>query len=83
MEWEFKLNPGDVVWFMYNNQAMMGKITKAWYKKSISCVDYESVSENEKYYVSLSLNGSDFLKVVGDYELKNLFPDKESLLKSL
>lgn len=79
MEWEFKLNPGDVVWFMYNNQAMMGKVTKAWYKRSISCVDYESVSENEKYYVSLS----NFLKEVGAYELKDLFPDKESLLKSL
>ena len=78
MKKEFKWKPGDLVWFMYNDQASCGKITKSWYRKSISCVDFETISEVENYYISLA--GKDLHDT---YELKDLFPDKESLIKSL
>ncbi len=81
---EFKYKPGDLVWFMYENKPICGKISKCLYRKSISCVDYESVSESEMYYVSLSLKSVPcVIKEVGDYGIEDLFPDKQSLLKSL
>lgn len=84
MEWNFKLKPGDNVWFMYDNRARLGKVTRAWYTKNVSCVDFETVSEVEKYHVALPLKDEHCdLKEVGYYKLEELFPDKESLLKSL
>ena len=48
-----------------------------FYVRNTSCVDFETISENERYYVSV--NG----KNIGDYEKKNLFGTKEDLIKSL
>lgn len=80
----FKYKPDDLVWFMYKNKPMCGKITKCLYRKSISCVDYESVSESERYYAGLLLKDAPCAIIeVGDYGIEDLFPDKESLLKSL
>ena len=81
MKKEFKWKPGDEVWYMFNDAIHCGKITKAWYRKAISCVDYESISEVESYYVSSDLTGEKELPTT--FELEDLFPDKESLLKSL
>ena len=78
MKKEFKWKPGDNVWFMYKNKPECGHITKAWYRKSISCVDFETVSEFETYCAAIGE------KQLNDtFQLKDLFPDKESLIKSL
>ena len=47
------------------------------FTKAISCVDYETISESESYYVSANERN------IGSYELKDLFKTKEELLKSL
>ena len=74
---DFNLNVGDLVWFMYKDKPTCGKISKMWYRKAISCVDFESITEVERYYVTVDE------KAIGDFELTELFPDKESLIKSL
>lgn len=77
MEKEFAFNVGDKVWLMHNNAAVCGAIAKMFFVRSVSCVDYESVSENEKYYVSV--DG----KVIDYFDLKYLFKSKEDLINSL
>jgi hypothetical protein len=75
---EFKWKPGDIVWFMYKDKATLGEIASCWYRKSISCVDFETVSDIENYRISVA--GKDLNDT---FDLKSLFPDKESLIKSL
>lgn len=77
MEKEFAFSPGDNVWVMHDNGVAYGTIEKMIYVKNVSCVDFETVSENERYYVSV--NG----KSIGDFEKKDLFETKEDLIKSL
>lgn len=77
MEKEFTFSLGDKVWVMHDNGVVCGTIEKMFYVKNVSCVDFETVSENERYYVSV--DG----KNIGDYEKKDLFETKEDLLKSL
>ena len=77
MEKEFAFSPGDKVWVMHDNGVACGAIEKMIYVKNVSCVDFETVSENERYYVSV--NG----KSIGDFEKKDLFETKEDLIKSL
>ena len=82
MEKEFTWKPGDCGWFMYDNQAVCGKILRGWYKKYTSNLDYESINEVEKYYVSV--NFKDITRQsVGPYEPNDLFKDKQSLINSL
>ena len=77
MEKEFAFNLGDKVWLMHNNGVVCGSIAKMFYVKTISCVDFETVSDNERYYVSV--NG----KSIGNFDKKSLFETKDELLKSL
>jgi len=77
MEKEFAFNLGDKVWLMHNNGVVCGSIAKMFYVKTISCVDFETVSDNERYYISV--NG----KRIGDFDKKSLFETKDELLKSL
>ncbi len=77
MEKEFAYNIGDQVWLMHNNGVVCGSIAKMFYVKNVSCVDFETVSDNERYYVSV--NG----KCMGDYKKNQLFETKVDLLKSL
>lgn len=77
MEKEFAFNLGDKVWLMHNDGVVFGIIEKMFYVRNTSCVDFETISENERYYVSV--NG----KNIGDFEKKNLFGTKEDLIKSL
>ena len=77
MEKEFAFNLGDQVWLMHNNGAVCGSIAQMFYVKNTSCVDYHTVSDNERYYVSV--NG----KSIGDYDKKDLFWTKEELINSL
>ena len=77
MEKEFVFNPGDQVWLMHENRAVCGSIEKLFYVTTISCVNYTSISDNERYDVALggrSLSG---------LEPKKLFRTKEDLLNSL
>ena len=62
---------------LFKIAAECGSIAKMFFVRNVSCVDFETVSENERYYVSV--NG----KNIGDYEKKDLFLTKEDLLKSL
>ena len=78
MEKSFKWNPGDLVWFMYNNKATCGNISRMWYRTSISCVDHETIFDVERYYVMTG--GKD---IPDSYTLDDLFSDKESLINSL
>ena len=77
MEKEFAFNLGDKVWLMYENGAVCGNIAKMWFYKGISCVDFTTVSDNERYYISVND------KIIGDYEKRNLFKTKDELLQSL
>lgn len=77
MEKEFAFSLGDKVWVMHDNGVACGTIEKMFYVKNVSCVDYETVSENERYYVSVNS------KCIGDFEKKDLFVTKEDLIKSL
>ena len=77
MEKEFAFNLGDKVWLMHNNGVVCGSIAKMFYVKTISCVDFETVSDNERYYVS------DEGKRIGNFDKKSLFETKDELLKSL
>ncbi len=77
MEKEFAFNLGDKVWLMHNNGVVCGSIAKMFYVKTISCVDFETVSDNERYYVSVEG------KRIGDFDKKSLFETKDELLKSL
>ncbi len=84
MKKEFKYKPGDLVWFMHENKPICAKISRALYRKSISCVDFETISESERYYVTLHIKDAPCaLKELGDYGTEDLFDDKQSLLKSL
>ncbi len=77
MEKEFAFNLGDQVWLMHNNSVVCGSIAKMFYVRNVSCVNYETVSENEKYYVSV--DG----KIIDSYDQTSLFRTKEELLNSL
>lgn len=77
MERVFAFNLGDKVWLMHDNGVVCGSIAKMFYVKNVSCVDFETLSDNERYYVSA--NG----KIIGDYDKNQLFETKEELLKSL
>ena len=77
MEKEFAFNLGDKVWLMHNDGVVCGSIAKMFYVRNTSCVNFETISENERYYVSV--NG----KIIGDYDKKDLFLTKEDLIKSL
>ncbi len=77
MEKEFAFNLGDKVWLMHNNGVVCGSIAKMFYVKTISCVDFETVSDNERYYVSVEG------KRIGNFDKKSLFETKDELLKSL
>lgn len=77
MEKSFAFSIGDQVWLMHKNAAVCGIVEKLFFYRGISCVNFETVSDNEKYYVSV--NG----RSIGDFEKKDLFETKEDLIKSL
>ena len=74
---KFDFNIGDVVWFMHENIAMSAKISKMWYKQSISPADFETIIEAEAYTVSFGD------KIIDTYDRDKLFTSKTELLKSL
>ena len=40
MKKEFDINPGDSVWVMHDNIAVLGTVGKIWYKKFINPSDF-------------------------------------------
>lgn len=73
----FDINPGDMVWFMYEDKPTIGFVEKVWSNTFIDPVDCEAVCDSEKYFVKINDN------VIDTYEKKDLFVDKQSLIKSL
>ena len=80
---EFTYKVGDPVWLMHDNKVVYGEITKAWYAKHISCVDFTTVSDHESYYVCISTNSRTGNKFELSFDLKDLFKTKEDLINSL
>ena len=51
MEKAFDIGLGAEVWVIHSNHIEKGTVSKVWYTKFISPVDYESVVESEWYFV--------------------------------
>ena len=71
------INPGDTVWFMYEDKPAFGIVEKVWSNTFIDPVNCESVCDTEKYFVKIKDN------TICTFEKKDLFRDKEELKKSL
>lgn len=78
MEKTFDIGLGAEVWVTQSNHIEKGTVSKVWYTKFISPVDYESVLESEWYFVC-DADG----KRIDSFRRKDLFLKKEDLLKSL
>ena len=78
MEKTFEIGLGAEVWVIHSNHIVKGKVSKVWYSKFISPVDYESVVESEWYFVC-DADG----KRIDSFRRKDLFLKKEDLLRSL
>ena len=78
MEKTFEIPVGTTVWLMHKNRAISGTVTKVWYTKFISPVDYETIVDSEWYTVSDAEN-----KKIDSFRKETLFLSKEELLKSL
>lgn len=74
---EFTKNLGDEVWVMYDNKPTKGSIIKMGYLKSLDCMDFESINENEQYEIHT------FCGNIGSFSKNNIFDTKEDLIKSL
>lgn len=68
---------GDIVWLMYKNKAVQGTIKGIDYNQHISDWDYVSVITFESYTVEV--NNSKIIHC----DKTILYPDRESLIKSL
>lgn len=78
MENAFDIGPGAEVWVIHSNHIVKGTVSKVWYTKFISPVDYESVVESEWYFVC-DADG----KRIDSFRRKELFLKKEDLLRFL
>ena len=78
METTFDIGLGAEVCVIHSNHIVKGTVSKVWYTKFISPVDYESVVESEWYFVC-DADG----KRIDSFRRKDLFLKKEDLLKSL
>ena len=63
---------------MHKNRAVSGTVTKVWYTRFISPVDYETIVDSEWYTVCDAEN-----KKIDSFRKGTLFLNKEELLKSL
>ena len=78
MEKTFEIPVGTTVWLMHKNRAISGTVTKVWYTRFISPVDYETIVDSEWYTVCDAEN-----KKIDSFRKETLFLIKEELLKSL
>ena len=78
MEKIFEIGLGAEVWVIHSNHIVKGTVSKVWYTKFISPVDYESVVESEWYFVC-DADG----KRIDSFRKKDLYLNKKDLLSSL
>ena len=78
MEKTFDIGLGADVWVIHSNHIVKGTVSKVWYTKFISPVDYESVVESEWYFVC-DADG----KRIDSFRKKDLYLNKKDLLSSL
>ena len=78
MEKTFDIGLGAEVWVIHSNHIVKGTVSKVWYTKFISPVDYESVVESEWYFVC-DADG----KRIDSLRKKDLYLNKKDLLSSL
>ena len=78
MEKTFEIGLGAEVWVIHSNHIVKGTVSKVWYTKFISPVDYESVVESEWYFVC-DADG----KRIDSFRKKDLYQNKKDLLSSL
>lgn len=72
---------GDMVWLMYNDQAVCGTIKNILYRKFVSNLDFETVNTVEMYMVSIKNHKGGSIEI--SCKKDEVYPDKESLIKSL
>ena len=70
------INPGDTVWFMYEDKPAFGIVEKVWLNTFIDPVDCDSIVESVWYYIIID-------KKVEPFRRESLYPSKEELKKSL
>ena len=78
MEKTFDMAIGQEVWLMHKDRALCGTVTKVWYTKFISPVDYETIVESEWYTVCDAENNK-----IDSFRKEVLFPTKQDLIQSL
>ena len=78
MEKTFDIGLGAEVWVIHSNHIEKGTVSKVWYTRFISPVDYESVVESERYFVC-DADG----KRIDSFRKKDLYLNKKDLLSSL
>ncbi len=78
MEKTFDIAIGQEVWLMHKDRAVCGMVTKVWYTKFISPVNYETMIESEWYTVC-----DKDKKKIDSFRKEDLFLSKADLLKSL
>ena len=78
MEKTFDIGLGAEVWVIHSNHIVKGTVSKVWYTKFISHVNYESVVESEWYFVC-DADG----KRIDSFRKKDLYLNKKDLLSSL
>jgi len=78
MEKTFDIAVGNTVWLMHKNRAISATVTKVWYTKFISPVDYETIVESEWYTVCDAENNK-----IDSFRKEVLFPTKQDLIESL
>ena len=74
----FDISVGDQIWLMHENAAVCATVTKAFYTKFTSNLDYESIVESELYNVSVNDK-----PLHASYQKEQLFPSKADLINSL
>lgn len=72
----FDINPGTIVWFMYDDKPTSGEVKRVWSNTYVSPLDFETIEESELYYINIKGSEKSFRKA-------DLFPSKEELKKSL
>ena len=72
---------GDSVWLMYNDQAVPGIINRVHYRQYVSKLDFETVNTIEMYTVSIKNHTGGSIEI--SCKKDEVYPDKESLIKSL
>ena len=78
MKVKFNKSIGDTVWVMKDNKPQRGVISEISYTKSISCFDFETVSEHVFFDVLFRDSGS-----IRTFDEDSVFNTKKELIESL